>query len=291
MRKIIIGLDVGGTEIKAASIDMAGNLLTDLRHFPSQSEKTADVILENMKSIIVSVCSEGDTIQKICFAFPGPFDYDNGISLIHGLDKYDSLYGINLKEYFTEAFGIGSKSIKFCNDVAGFALGEINYGKAGSFEKGMFVCIGTGCGSAFSIDGKLCGGKENHNGTVPHNGYIYDYPFMDGCIDDYISKRGIALLTKEIMGIPLSGKELEAFAESKDAGALRCYSIFGNRLKEALSPFIDKFNPDVLCIGGQITKSGERFLSPLAEKCSVGNCRLYTSDNTSRSTVLGASLL
>ncbi len=288
MRKIIISLDVGGTEIKAAPVSGDGELLMELRHFPAQSDRSAEEILGNMTRIINVMRSEGDVIEKICFAFPGPFDYQNGVSLIRGLDKYDSLYGVNLREYFAGKFGIPAENVRFCNDVAGFALGEMYFGKAGVSGKAMFVCIGTGCGSAFSIGGQLCGGGEDN---VPTDGYIYNHPFMDGCVDDYISKRGIAAITESVLGTPLNGKELEDLTRGGNSGAVRCYGIFGGRLKDALSPFLDSFKPDVLCVGGQITKNGERFLSPLAEKCGEIGCRLYTSDDTSKSAVLGASLL
>lgn len=207
MAKITVSLDVGGTEIKAAAVEN-GTLLTEIMHFSAQSDAFASVILDNFAKIINEVRGEHE-LDRICFAFPGPFDYENGICLIKGLAKYDSIYGFNLKRYFSDRFDVPRENVTFINDVAGFALGETNFGKAAGAERAMFICIGTGCGSAFTYKNKLCG--EEVHGVPPH-GYVYPTPFLDGCIDDYISKRGIISLSKEIVGLELDGKELEKMA-------------------------------------------------------------------------------
>ena len=115
-------------------------------------------------------------------------------------------------------------------------------------------------------------------------------PFLDGCIDDYISKRGIISLSKEIVGLELDGKELEKMAALGNEKAARAYAVFGERLKSAIEPFVREFAPSVLCIGGQITRSGDRFLTPLRELCGELKCELYVTSDTSKSAILGASV-
>ncbi len=254
MSKITVSLDVGGTEIKAAAVEN-GTLLTEIMHFPAQSDAFASVILDNFARIINEVRGEHE-LDRICFAFPGPFDYENGICLIKGLAKYDSIYGFN-------------------------------FGKAAGAERAMFICIGTGCGSAFTYNNKLCG--EEVHGVPPH-GYVYPTLFLDGCIDDYISKRGIISLSKEIVGLELDGKELEKMAALGNEKAVQAYAVFGERLKNAIEPFVREFAPSVLCIGGQITRSGDRFLTPLRELCGEMKCELYVTSDTSKSAILGASV-
>ncbi len=288
MKKISVSLDIGGTEIKAASLDPTNTLLTPVTHFPAYSDKSAEQILENITGIIRTVREKDQLISRICFAFPGPFDYQNGICLIRGLDKYESLYGMNLREYFSQIFAIPTRSVRFCNDVAGFALGEMAFGQAVGADRAMFVCIGTGCGSAFGQNGKLCGDEIP---GVPPYGYIYSAPFLYGSIDDYISKRGLGALSLEILGASLDGKKLEKLAQKGDKAAIRCFSIFGKRLRDALEPFLLDFKPSVLCIGGQITRSGALFLSPLRALCENLECRLYITDDTSKSAILGAALI
>lgn len=49
-------------------------------------------------------------MKGIRLAFPGPFDYEQGICLMKGLDKYDRLYGINLRQVFSERLGVARES-------------------------------------------------------------------------------------------------------------------------------------------------------------------------------------
>ena len=140
-------------------------------------------------------------------------------------------------------------------------MGEMRYGSAKGAKRALFVCIGTGCGSAFGVDGSLA--TPGMDG-VPESGYIYDAPFLEGCVDDYISRRGLLAFTKQMLGEELDGK---ALAQRTDAAARACFLTFGERLRDALLPHLKRFQPEVLCLGGQITKSASLFLPPVEELC------------------------
>ena len=95
MQEVYLCLDVGGTEIKAAPLDKRGNFLAPVRHFPAMAGADRQTLLENFGWIFSSICPENAVPIEIDLAFPGPFDYKNGICLLQGLDKYDALYGCN----------------------------------------------------------------------------------------------------------------------------------------------------------------------------------------------------
>lgn len=114
-------------------------------------------------------------ISGLRLVFPGPFDYENGISLLQELDKYDTLYKVNLREELCKhlpEFHLCPNEIKFINDVAAFALGEMNFGNAAHTHRSISVCIGTGCGSAFGLDNRL---TPNRTDGMPIDGYIYPF--------------------------------------------------------------------------------------------------------------------
>lgn len=293
MKSAMICLDVGGTEIKAAPVSETGEILCPIRYFPANSGAPAEDLLENFSSVIHQTACGDDTIHVIGIrlAFPGPFDYKRGVSLMQGLDKYDAIYGINLRQELLHRLRfpkIEGEDIRFINDVSAFALGEIHFGCAAHAQKSMFLCIGTGCGSAFGV------GKQLANETVPGvplNGYVYPVPFLDGCIDDYISKRGLMALSREMLGESLDGKKLAHRVKNGDSVATDCFYQFGKRLKEAAEPFIHAFKPDCLCIGGQITKSADLFLNPLTALCRKNGTKLYVTADTSRKALQGLSVL
>ncbi|MGN1026150.1 MAG: ROK family protein [Faecousia sp.] len=283
MEQKFVCLDVGGTQIKAASIDKDGHLSEPIQYFPARSGENAETILDHFTRIIRQV-SEPDAIPALRLAFPGPFDYERGICLMQGLGKYDALYGLDFGGELGRRLEIPRDTIRFANDAAAFALGELHFGAGKGAQRAMFVCIGTGCGSAFAVNGALVSAPEP---GVPENGWIYPTPFLEGQIDDYLSRRGLLALTQAHLGEALDGKALAQRTRSGEKSAGACFREFGVRLRDALSPFLDGFHPEVLCLGGQIMKSGDLFLEPLETACRERGIRLAVTEDTSVRTLQG----
>ena len=284
MHEVYLCLDVGGTEIKAAPLDANGKMLSKIQYFPAMACADKKTLLEHFAHIFTSICPADKVPIEIDLAFPGPFDYENGICLLQGLEKYDALYGCNLRHAFAALSGLPQKRIQFINDAAAFALGELTFGSSRQAHKTLFTVIGTGCGSAFGVDGFLAA-----KGTlgVPPPGYFYNAPFMDSCVDDYISRRGLEKLTKDLLGTPLDGRALAARVAAGDTQAASCFLQFGVLLRDALSPQIEAFNPDMICLGGQIMRSAPLFLSPLEALCNEKNIKLSVTQDTSMRTMQG----
>lgn len=284
MHEVYLCLDVGGTEIKAAPLDANGKMLSKIQYFPAMACADKKTLLEHFAHIFTSICPADKVPIEIDLAFPGPFDYENGICLLQGLEKYDALYGCNLRHAFAALSGLPQKRIQFINDAAAFALGELTFGSSRQAHKTLFTVIGTGCGSAFGVDGFLA--AKGTLGVPPH-GYFYNAPFMDSCVDDYISRRGLEKLTKDLLGTPLDGRALAARVAAGDTQAASCFLQFGVLLRDALSPQIEAFNPDMICLGGQIMRSAPLFLSPLETLCNEKNIKLSVTQDTSMRTMQG----
>ena len=284
MHEVYLCLDVGGIEIKAAPLDANGKMLSKIQYFPAMACADKKTLLEHFAHIFTSICPADKVPIEIDLAFPGPFDYENGICLLQGLEKYDALYGCNLRHAFAALSGLPQKRIQFINDAAAFALGELTFGSSRQAHKTLFTVIGTGCGSAFGVDGFLA--AKGTLGVPPH-GYFYNAPFMDSCVDDYISRRGLEKLTKDLLGTPLDGRALAARVAAGDTQAASCFLQFGVLLRDALSPQIEAFNPDMICLGGQIMRSAPLFLSPLEALCNEKNIKLSVTQDTSMRTMQG----
>ena len=85
-------LDVGGTGIKGCISREGSDVMEMYREFPAKSDGSPKVIFDHFSAIIKTL-GGGRTISGIGFAFPGPFDYSRGISLMQGIGKYDSIFG------------------------------------------------------------------------------------------------------------------------------------------------------------------------------------------------------
>ncbi len=273
-------LDVGGTEIKGSIATSEGVIHMPLMRFPAKAKERKEDILNNFAQIVqILVTCAGDVcIGGIGMAFPGPFDYERGISLMRGLDKYDSIYGIPLeKEMKDRVKVLRGAAFVFLHDIEAFALGASQFGTVKNAKRILCLCMGTGAGSAF-----VCDKKVLKQGTgIPMNGWIYKEAFQDSVIDDYLSIRGLARLSCERMGREYSGLQLYEFCQKGDQSAKDVYRIFGEWIVEALTPFIDIFFPDALLLGGQISRSFPFFGQKLIETCKKKNILIYLEKNTS----------
>lgn len=86
---------------------------------------------------------------------PGPFDYERGISLMKGMEKYDSLYGLDIREILSEKLNVPAAHIVFINDAAAFLGGELASGAAADFNRAIGVTLGTGLGSTSNCTGEV----------------------------------------------------------------------------------------------------------------------------------------
>jgi glucokinase len=271
-------LDVGGTTIKGAVCALSGNDRIFARaDFDSRSDADAHTIILNFLRIfdtLIRSIEDGDKkIAGIAFAFPGDFDYEKGIPLLKNVQKYDSLYGRDLPATFRSLIGssplgeyfVPDYRFVFVHDIAAFLLGKINQ-LPRAYQKIMTVCVGTGAGSAFYAHGKLV---DHEFPGVPFKGWIYNKPFRDGIIDDYISVRGLANLAAHRMGRPVSGEELSRMAAHNQKEALSIFTLFGEMLAECLTPFFQSFAPDCFILGGGIAKGGSFFLGPVQNICAA----------------------
>lgn len=278
---IFIMLDVGGTEIKGGVFDASGSLLSDVRSFPAKAGEHPDTIFENFCKVITALHESfsREELKGIGMAFPGPFDYEQGISLMRGLNKYDQIYGMRIPEELRKRRReLDGVKILFRHDVEAFARGVYRFGMEKQQKKVLCLCIGTGAGSAFLAMGEALKKKTE---AVPENGWIYNSAFRDSILDDYLSVRGLKRLSREIMGEEMDGKRLSELCSEKNPGALKVYREFGKILYEGILPFLDSFKPQALILGGQITKSFPYFGEKLEKACKERSITLIMEENTS----------
>lgn len=284
-------MDVGGTQIKALACEGPALPREKIRTFDARSNFPKDEIFQNFSDIIAALLSglpEGKKgLQGVGMAFPGPFDYQKGISYMQGIGKYDSIYGCSVREEIKKRLPrqITEKvRFTFLHDVEAFAVGEMRFGAAADSRRAVCVCIGTGAGSAFTENGRVL--RRPADG-VPENGWIYRFPFRDGILDDYVSARGLKRISRRFFDPVPDGAELSSLCDRGDPRAFAAFEEFGKVLSEALAPFLKSFHPDTLVLGGQISKSYRRFGKALDDLCERLRIRVKVSPDTSGSILKG----
>ncbi|WP_168120473.1 ROK family protein [Paenibacillus sp. HB172176] len=303
MNKYAIAFDIGGNFIKSAALTAQGRICPEtVAVFPSFAHLGKEELIDRLMSLIRfqanCIADRNASLYGIGYAFPGPFDYENGISYLTGLDKFERLYGVNLREALTrrlEADTALSRKLEpefrivFDNDANLFAQGEWLTGKASSYRRLIAVTLGTGTGSAFMDNGLLI--KERSD--VPPNGWIYSAPFGESIVDDYLSKRGLLRLAA-LQGLDMTGRDVKELAElsrSGDAQALRVFRQFGRQLGEALNLFAPAFRAEAVILGGQIAKCSDLFLDGAYERLLDRAIVIEVSKDTSLSAFAGVARL
>ncbi|GAA3408017.1 ROK family protein [Paenibacillus hodogayensis] len=263
-----IVFDVGGTSIKAAVVrDNGETVAGTVDTFPARSGEDRETLLDHFYGLIagraalLEQAEEGRPyeIAGIGYAFPSPFDFENGICYIRGQDKYDALYGTNIREAMegriaadpavAARMGAGAP-IVFDNDAALFAAGQLHFGHARRYRRSLCITIGTGTGSSFIDEGGIVKGRE-----------LWADPFRDSIADDYISKRGVQRIAAQCgFGGDADVKAIADAARAGDERAAAVFAAFGRLFGELLVPYVREFRPEAVIVGGNIAKSADLFI-------------------------------
>jgi glucokinase len=248
-----IGVDIGGSHITAAHIDSNSYTIIDssMKRERVSSMDDAETIFSSWASVLSSlIVDNGEERTKIGIAMPGPFDYKEGICLMKGQEKYDALYGMNVRAILSERLGISGDDIIFINDAEAFLRGELASGVAADYEKAIGITLGTGLGSTSNCKGEV----------VDMN--LAFYPFLDSIAEEYISTRWFLKRYKELTGKEIKNVELFLSTDCVDTKA-QIFDEFATNLASFLNDFIEDQKPQILVIGGNIAKTWDYFIEPL----------------------------
>jgi len=288
-----IAIDAGGTYLKAGVLKN-GILLPELSSScPAHSKGTTEQIVGGLANLIQELSTayraqQGITEQPAGFvigiAFPGPFEYETGVSRIQGLNKYEAIYGLNLKDLLRDELTrraeqnpsspwlseLAAAPIRFNNDAVLFSLGVSRL-----FPEDKMLCLtlGTGLGSTFIKQQQVVLGRLG----IPATGMLYDERFEGERVDDVFGSRGILSLADSLEARSSEGSvhDLALAAQAGDVSAIQVWQLYGQKLGLMLRPYVAAFRPDKLILGGQIAKSRALFEDSLQSALMPEQVTLY----------------
>ena len=287
--KVKVGADIGGTHISAALVGADGKCRpeTYVKLTVDPMGNAVDILDTWAKALwTVIAMGGGAEVEGIGIAMPGPFAYEQGTAMIKGMAKYESLFGINVREALLDRLYPLDIPVVFENDAVCFGLGEMLEGH----KRVLAVTLGTGIGACFLVDGKVV--KDGPG--VPSRGYLYDYPFMDGRAEDYISARWLLQCFSALSGQTVNNvRELAELAGKQKPGvadtARSVFRLFGANLGQLLAARMRDFGGTGLVIGGSISKCRSLFEASMRE--AMDTTDIYFSDNTEYAAIAGAAAL
>jgi len=258
----ILTADIGGSHITAAVCNITTDTIINesLTRVELNSKGSAESILRSWQNAFdTTLGRSGVQVSGLGMAMPGPFDYENGISYIKGFDKYDALYGMDVKQYFANRLNLYPSEIRFRNDAEATIAGEVLAGAGKSQDNVMGVTLGTGFGSAFCSNQVT---KDLNLGSAPYKTSI---------ADDHLSTRWFLKRYTELTGVILSGvKQLAILAQSSEQGR-QIFAEFALNMSDFLADPLNRFKPDKLILCGNIAKSHPLFLPLLRSRLSDTN--------------------
>jgi glucokinase len=279
----VLVYDVGGSHVAAAVCRSDAYCLGPVVSAPHASVETSDSFIDLLHSLGVKASSGENGLCGAELAIPGPFDFAAGISRMK--HKLPYLYGVDLRGRLAERFGWQPNQVRFLLDSAAFLLGEIGAGEARSVERAVGITLGTGIGSAFSVDGRVVTEGQG----VPAGGEIWNLPYESGIVEDYVSTRAIQRSYKLRTGALPNVARIAADA-ANDPDATAVFTEFGRHLGLALRVRLTEFDPDVVVVGGGISRSSHLFLPAAIKELAGLKMQLRVSTLLDNAPLAGAAV-
>lgn len=275
-----IGVDLGGTQIRAILRDAQGNIVSRASTLTQASDGQEQVIARIIETVrqTMGEISQG-AIGGIGIGVPGPVDPWTGVVL-----QAPNLPGwrdVPIRDIVRSAFGV---PVEVGNDANLAALGEHMYGAGVGVANLIYVTISTGIGGGIIADGRLLLGAKGLAGEFGHQTLVPDGPLCGcgnrGCLEALGSGTAIARMAREAVARGQGQKLLElaqGSVEALDARVVASAARAGDAVAQdilrcaatyvgiGLANVVNILNPELIVLGGGVTRMGELLFDPVRE--------------------------
>jgi glucokinase len=278
----VLAFDVGGSHIAGALCKLNDLRVLRLASAPLPSDASSEEFVNLVHQLGTSAAKDLSRVAGAVLAVPGPFDCAAGVS--HMRHKLKSLYRIDLRAALAQRFGWSPNQICFLNDAGAFLLGEVEAGAARGAKRAVGIALGTGIGSAFAHNGIWITEGEG----IPPGGEIWNLPYGEGIVEDLVSTGAIRKDYVARTGRDLDVVTIASLADV-DADARIVFQNFGCNLGKVFRDILTPFAPDVVVIGGGISRSAGLFLPYAQNQLNGFAFKLVTSTLLDEAPLVGAA--
>ncbi|NQX44117.1 ROK family protein [Paenibacillus tritici] len=310
----IIGIDLGGTNIKAGLFHEDFTAAWELS-IPTEAAQGPAHVLERIRLAVSQLCvGSGVELRQIAcmgMGIPGLLDPEEGLSVFSpNFPGWEQVHVVNeMKPYYDFAVYID-------NDVRVNLYGEWQQGAGKGCRNLVLLTLGTGLGSGIVHDGKVLYGTTFSAGEIGHmNMYRQGRPCRcgsSGCLGRYVSAVGMVNTFKEKLQEgrtsliqtwtkhdheQITAKMISEAYDLGDPLAIEVMHETGELLGFGLANVINLLNPELIIIGGGMAAAGDRLLNTVrntvnahALKLPGSHCRIVQAELGSRAGTLGAAV-
>ncbi len=279
MNPVAIGIDLGGTNCRAALVDDSGTV-GEIIHMPTPLKRGYGHFLEELVGFCRRLLSiaNADHLQVVALGMGTP-----GIISVDGLVATSpNLAELNGKPLARDIEQHLPLPVRIINDANAIGWGEALFGAGQAFDSFLTMTLGTGVGGALVLNRKLWAGIDGAAGEVGHLTLVPDGRPCGcgnrGCLEQYASAGGIVISAQErlqagqasvLRKIPVAELTSRQIAEAAAAGdplALAVFSDTGRALGQILAGIANLLNLDGVVIGGGVSASLDLLLPSIHEE-------------------------
>lgn len=279
MKKYIIGVDLGGTKVATVLADTCGSILARAE-LPTEAARGQDAVINNIFQSVDMVLAEKevrtDEVLGLGIGSPGPLDAEAGIVLeAPNLGWKD----VPIRDILQERYMVPAY---LENDANAAGLAEQRFGAGRGAKYLLYVTVSTGVGGGIILDGSVYHGAHGIAGEIGHIAIDSEGPACNcgsmGCLEAFASGTGLVRRTIEAIKSGAKTKisdmvdgdldkitavTIAEAANEGDGFAIEMYKSVGRYLGVGLASIINFMDPDVIVIGGGLTKSADLFFDEM----------------------------
>ena len=279
---IRIGVDVGGTGIQIGVVDKEFHIIQE-SSIPTRTDIPFEEQVKHIADCIVSTVQAAglneDDIESVGIGIPGIASAKTG-EIIKCTNM--GWYHVPFRDVFNRYL---NKPVHIDNDANVAALAESVAGISAGTSSSVFITIGTGIGSGIIINGRIWSGAHHIGAELGH--VIFDLDGVPctcgnhGCLERYCSATALIRMAREavaeqpdsliLRSVNMDPSRIEAktvfdAARQGDTLAVSVYNRYTDYLAQAIASVVNLLDPEVIVLGGGVSKAGHFLLDPLTQK-------------------------
>ena len=275
MDRIVIGVDLGGTNLRTALLSQDGDILDKRKESTNACDGWKKVIarmVENITRQREIAVQRGLIVAAVGVGAPGVIQMDKGI--VVKSPNFPDWNNLPLKEELEKALHI---PVVIENDANAAALGEQWRGAGRGIGSMILLTLGTGVGGGIVLDNRIWQGADGMAGEIGHMTIIPDGRLCGcgntGCLEMYASARGIVQSYKErsaasgaVTSGDITSEHVYESARKGEPGAVEVMRGMGRMLGIGIASLINIFNPQMIVIGGGVKDAWPLFIGATHEE-------------------------
>ena len=274
MGRVVIGVDLGGTNLRTALLSTDGEVLDKRSEATLGSEGWKSVLARLVKCIAFQreiAIDRGMRVAAVGVGAPGIIQMEKGV--VVKSPNFPDWNNLPLREELEQALMV---PVVIENDANAAALGEQWRGAGRGINSMILLTLGTGVGGGIVLNNRIWQGADGMAGEVGHMTLIPEGRQCGcgnrGCLEMYASARGIVQSYQELQQV--SGKDpslvtaaqIYQAAREGNSTARNAMNHMGHMLGIGIANLINIFNPQMIVLGGRVKDAWDLFISATHEE-------------------------